>query len=440
VLGGGWSGILSAFELRNKYPSASITILESSESNELGGLLKSVNINGFTYDCGGPHILFSKHKEILDKIVNFLGDNVRRVERKAYIYYKDQKIPYPFENGMYMLKPEIRAELGKDLLLAMIEIAKKGEWVPETFKDWIYGFFGKSMGSTYLEPYNKKIWKMDPENMDASWVFTPGRLPFPSLDDITLSIAGCESIGYKEQQYFYYPKEGGIQSLYNSLLKKLEALDINFMCGYRVDHISREQKGWKINDELISENVVNTLPLRILPQIFKMPEEIVKCCHDLIYNRDVVIGIAIDKPGPIEHVLYVPSQKVNFHRMTWMSNLVQETPKNKSNLIAEITVPYDIPLDIIQITDLAFEGMLELGVINGRDEILFTKTWVNEFGYPVYDLNHQTNRSKIMKYLNDLGIQTVGRWGSWHYWNTDMVYKAVLEMVDNFTLKKYNGE
>ena len=129
VLGGGWSGILSAFELRNKYPSASITILESSESNELGGLLKSVNINGFTYDCGGPHILFSKHKEILDKIVNFLGDNVRRVERKAYIYYKDQKIPYPFENGMYMLKPEIRAELGKDLLLAMIEIAKKGEWV-----------------------------------------------------------------------------------------------------------------------------------------------------------------------------------------------------------------------------------------------------------------------------------------------------------------------
>jgi len=27
-------------------------------------------------------------------------------------------------------------------------------------------------------------------------------------------------------------------------------------------------------------------------------------------------------------------------------------------------------------------------------------------------------------------IISVGRWGSWHYWNTDMVYRAILMLKD----------
>lgn len=434
VLGGGWAGLVSAFELKSKYPYAKITVLEASEGNNLGGLLRSVNIDNFTFDTGGPHILFSRSEDILHKIISFLGDNVRRVERKAYIYYDGRKIPYPFENGMYALPPETRAKIGKDLLSAIIESARKGNWVPSTFREWMYGFFGNYMSSTYLEPYNRKIWKTEPVLMDASWVFTPGRLPLPSLDDLVSSIAGIESIGYKEQQFFYYPRRGGIQSLYNSLLKRIEGLGIEFITGYKVYKISKEGTFWKINDNQMTRNVVNTLPLRTLPTIIEMPEDVVRSCNNLVHNRVAVIGVAIDKPNPKEHVLYVPTNDIVFHRVTWMSYLTQEQVRSSSNLIAEVTIPYNSTPHIGQITDRTVDGLVKLGTINSRDEVLFTKAWLNEFGYPIYTLNHQKDRSNIMKYLSAIGINTVGRWGSWHYWNTDMVYKAVLEMVNNFGL------
>ena len=111
ILGGGWAGLLCGYELANKFPQSSITILEASDDNDLGGLLKSENIQGFTFDTGGPHILFSRNKNILGKIVGFLDDNVQEIERNAYVYYGDKYIPYPFENGIYMLDSESRVEM-----------------------------------------------------------------------------------------------------------------------------------------------------------------------------------------------------------------------------------------------------------------------------------------------------------------------------------------
>ncbi|MEM3503188.1 MAG: NAD(P)-binding protein [Nitrososphaeria archaeon] len=167
ILGGGWAGLLCAYELNQKFPNANIMVLEASKDENLGGLLRSQVIEGFTFDVGGPHILFSKNKDILMKIVGFLGDNVTRIERNAFVLYQNKYVPYPFENGIYVLDPDSRAKIGTDIIEAMLNNAKNPDWVPVTFKDWIYGFFGKTMGTEYLEPYNRKIWKTDPAEMDA---------------------------------------------------------------------------------------------------------------------------------------------------------------------------------------------------------------------------------------------------------------------------------
>jgi hypothetical protein len=45
------------------------------------------------------------------------------------------------------------------------------------------------------------------------------------------AIAGIPNVGYKEQSYFYYPKTGGIQSLYNSLFNKVVGRGVNFLFG-----------------------------------------------------------------------------------------------------------------------------------------------------------------------------------------------------------------
>ena len=432
ILGGGWTGLLVAKELASKFQSASIAVLEASSENNLGGLLKSEYIKGFTFDTGGPHILFSKNKEILSKISDILGKNIRQFERKAVVYYENKYVPYPFENGIYTLEPKKRAQIGFGIIKSMIEYSQNPSWKPPTFKDWIYGFFGKEMGSSYLEPYNRKIWKTDPGEMDASWVFSPGRLPFPVLEDIILSIAGIESVGYKEQQFFLYPARGGIFGLYRGLFEKVKKANVDLIPNFTVSNIKKANGGWLINDEVFATKVISTLPLPILPNIMELPAEISRLCKQFIWNQDTVVGVSLNIPSPKEHVIYVPSPEINFHRITWMSNLAG-APKGLSNLIAETTAPYDEAVVIEDTIEKTITGLIRMGIIKSKDQVLFAKAWNNKFAYPIYKIGHVEARNRIFEYFNEIGFHSVGRWGSWHYWNTDKVLEAVLALTDELT-------
>lgn len=431
ILGGGWAGLLSAYEYKKNFPDSNVIVFEACETDSLGGLLRSEIIDGFTFDIGGPHILFSRNKEILKEIVSFLGDNVRLIERKAYIFFNNKFIPYPFENGIYTLDPVKRADIGYGIISSMLNIAHNPEWKPSTFKDWIYGFFGKTMGSDYLEPYNRKIWKRDPEEMDSDWVFSPGRLPFPDLQDITKSISGIESVGYKEQSMFYYPKKGGIQSLYNSLLEVVKSLNVEIKASTKVDRAVKKGGKWLINDKYECRNIINTLPPRILSNILGSPKEISGIVQKFDYNRVIVVGVTLNKISPYQHAVYVPRSDIMFHRFTWMNNLTDDAPTGKSNLIAEITLPMNKKIDLEEITRLSIEGLKKMNIIQKESEVIFTRVWMNEFGYPIYSNGHNDLRQAYFNYLNQVGIFTVGRWGSWHYWNTDKVFEAVKKEISN---------
>ena len=64
-----------------------------------------------------------------------------------------------------------------------------------------------------------------------------------------------------------------------------------------------------------------------------------------------------------------------------------------------------------------------------NEDVLFTKVWIHEYGYPVYRKGYSKRREKIMNWLERQNIISVGRWGSWHYWNIDKVYEEVLKRI-----------
>ena len=430
ILGGGWAGLLCAYEILKRDPSAEVEILEKSSENKLGGLLRSETIDGFTYDTGGPHILFSRNKKILDLIIEILGENAEKRERKNFIHYNDQIMPYPFENGIFMLPAEERARIGLGIVQSIINMNKNPDWRPETFYDWIYGLFGQEMGSRYLEPYNRKIWKRNSEDMDSDWVFTPGRLPLPSIDDIIFSIAGIPTTGYKEQAIFYYPNSGGILTLYENLLSLVRRRGAILKTNVTVSSVERTQEGWKINGDYDYDRIVNTMPLPYLFRAMHAEKSIIEKTDKLDYNRVIVIGFALDLSSPERIALYVPRSDVVFHRYTWMSNLVNGSPEGKSNIIVEITIPKEMEINAEGLVKEAEDGLLKIGIIDNPDQIIHHRVWVNEFGYPVYMKGHAKLREEIFQFLDNEGIFSVGRWGSWHYWNTDKVYEAVLSLVE----------
>ncbi len=190
ILGGGLAGIGIAAHLNQD-----CEVLEKESRG--GGHCLSVQEHGFTYDAGGPHIIFSRNQEMVDYMVALLDGNVHRARRNNKIFYQGRYVKYPFENGLYDLDPQDRFE-------CLYHYIKNDYPPPKTnFKEWIYHHFGKGLAEKYLIPYNEKIWNVPAEELGLEWV--EGRVPKPPFEDVIKAAVGVETEGYTHQLYFNYP-------------------------------------------------------------------------------------------------------------------------------------------------------------------------------------------------------------------------------------------
>ena len=102
VLGGGISAISFAYFIQNIKKINKIYVLEKQKKP--GGLLRSYKFLKNIYYDVGPHIIFSKHNEVLQLNKKILGKNVNQFRRSNKILYDKKYIKYPFENELSKLK------------------------------------------------------------------------------------------------------------------------------------------------------------------------------------------------------------------------------------------------------------------------------------------------------------------------------------------------
>lgn len=429
VLGGGWAGINFALELKKIFPNFKVAILEKSKA--FGGLLRSSLINNHVFDIGGSHVIFSRDKTTLNKMLLLLGKNFVKRQRKAYVLFDSTFVPYPIENSLYVLPPEERAEALIFFLEALF--SRDTCWAPKTFKEWIYGFFGKWIAKKYLIPYNIKIWKRPLEEIDVDWVQTPGRLPIPDWRDVVKSAVGLPTLGYIEQSTFYYPKFGGIQALANSAIKNAQNIGVKLLSNAKVYKIKKFAGEWIINEKFRAKKLVSTIPLNELVKALDAPKDIIKISEELDYNKVAVVGVALKKTAPKQHWIYVPNEDIIFHRYAWVSNYSSKnTTVGESTILAEMTIPPYKNVDIKKLKAEAVADLEKLNVIEGN-EVIFTKAWLHDYGYPIYKIGHKEKRETIMAWLKNQNILSIGRWGSWHYLNMDKTCEQILRIINENT-------
>ena len=85
-------------------------------------------------------------------------------------------------------------------------------------------------------------------------------------------------------------------------------------------------------------------------------------------------------------------------------------------------------------------------VINGLADCQFIKkedvnkinVEKHEYAYPIYDLNHRENTDSIQKYLNSIGIRSVGRFAEFEYMNTDKVAENSMKLASDLNREFIN--
>ncbi|MHC4943879.1 MAG: protoporphyrinogen/coproporphyrinogen oxidase, partial [Planctomycetota bacterium] len=175
-----------------------------------GGLLNSRQEDGYNFDTGGGHIIYTKDAWASSFFQDLYKDGSLAIHRRSTKIYLDGAfVRYPFENGLCDLPRDVNFEC----LLGYIQahIHRSGTPEPDNFRDWIEYRMGKGIAKHFLIPYNEKVWNSDLREMGVEWI--KGRIPEAPIEDVVRSSLGLATEGYTHQCKFAYPLLGGIQDL-----------------------------------------------------------------------------------------------------------------------------------------------------------------------------------------------------------------------------------
>ncbi len=421
ILGGGISGITLQRLLEHD-----TTLLEADR--KIGGLCQTYWWGKYGYDIGG-HILFSKHNHVTDLVNAALGENVNHCKRDNKILYAGRFVKYPFENDLFALDPEERAEC----LISYLN----NDWTgtPTNLQEWSYATFGRAISDKYLLPYNAKIWKTDPTDIALDWV---SRIPKPPPEDVIRSAVGVQTEGYTHQLFFRYPRYGGFESVVHAIAKP----DADIRTNAKVTKIRRAGEGWDVTygDQVEHfDRIVITFPIHeALPCFENVPAEVQAALEGLVYNAmRVTLVVQGDENLTGRSAVYVPDPGVLPHRICYMGYFSQELVEpGTSSLIAETTMRPGSELD--QMSDAEFDARLtddlnRVGLID-KSKMVHVESRRIHYAYPVYTVTHAANTAVIHAWAKAEGVELLGRFAEFDYINSDECIHRAMRLAEKLNL------
>lgn len=430
IIGAGLSGITLAYQLQEYDNIEEILIFE--KETRAGGLCRSFESNGVVFDVG-PHILFSKDKNVLDFILDLLGENKHQIRRSNRIIYKGRMVQYPFENDLSKLPKE-----DCDYCLNSFLNNPYEKYSADNMLQFFLKTFGTGITNCYLRPYNEKIWKFDPAFMDTQMV---ERIPKPPKQDIIASANGETRDGYLHQLYFWYPKKGGIESVIQGLMAKLNN-KVKIFYNAEINVVEKNKNGFicEFNNKRTEyfNKLYSTMPLNELVDKLKpaCPENVQSAAKNLKYNSIAIALVSINEDLSGDNFAFmIPDNEIIFHRISKINFLGREySSNNLFNYLIEITYRNDTILSSLSDNELLgriSEGLERIKFMNKESINSMSLIHKFKYAYVIYDAEHKKNTQLIKNFLRELGVKISGRFGTWEYLNMDAVIKQAMSLEDN---------
>jgi protoporphyrinogen oxidase len=409
IIGAGPCGLGCARELE-RLGFESWLVHERAE--DAGGHAASVvDPQGFTWDLGG-HVVFSHFGEFDALLDEVLGDDVYEHERISYVRVGDRWVPYPFQNNLRHLEPELALEC----LLGLIEA--EGGSLEQSFADWIRATFGPGIERSFMRPYNRKVWATPLEEMSATWIAER-----VSVVDyrraLTNVLLARDDVGWGPNNLFRFPRSGGTGEIYRRLAARLgervrlggEVAEIDAP-GHRL----RLGTGrWQEYDALVA-----TMPLdRLVASLVDCPANVRAAAAVLRHNSVAVVGVGYEQALRDERCwLYFPDPELPFYRVTNFAkyaaaNVPQSDTGRYSSYLTETAYAEDGPPASLE--DRVVAGLAAAGLVTDDQPIASVHAIDVEYAYPVPTLDRDRALATIQPWLMEHGIYARGRFGSWRY-------------------------
>jgi protoporphyrinogen oxidase len=427
ILGGGLAGLATGYGLRER---DDYTIFEADE--RAGGVARSVSRDGFVFDHG-PHILFPKVERAKKLIQDLLAGNLVERSREAWIYHHSQQIftRFPFQHHLHGLDPEVVRECLLGAIEAFIEARSQADDAPPVnYRQWLESSFGSGITRHLMGPYAVKLWTVDPSEMSYTWI--GDRVPVPEMEQIIGGALADVEDRFGFNPDFWYPREGGIESLPRAFLPAvsrrlktgMRAVKID-LAGRRVHFSDGSSTGYR--------RLVYTLPLPELTSLVDdIPSDVRTAIDGLKHNSIICVNLGIDRPAISDkHWIYFYEDRFPFHRISFPMNLSPNTtPPGMSSISTEVAYSQWRPLDKETIVEQTVDALKVAGILRDTDTVVTNHVMDIRYAYIIYDLQRESHLEVIYRFLREHGVEPCGRFGRWEYLNMDRTIDSGLTAAD----------
>ncbi len=412
IIGAGPTGLGAAYRLK-ELGVKDFLVLE--QNGYPGGLSASfMDPKGFTWDVGG-HVLFS-HYEYFDRLVDdLLGDQYLEHQRKAFIRIAEKWVPYPFQNNIRYLPPELQWECIEGLL-DRVEKQK-----PSNFLEWITAMFGEGIARLFLYPYNYKVWAIPPEKMDWRWVGE--RVNKVDLRRTLKNIfLGMDDISWGPNNKFRFPLHGGTGEIFRRLAKKVEE-HIHYEQGVTSVNLNNKSVTTSTDQTYHFDYLFNTSPLStfVLNVLTDKNDALARPAKQLEHNGVHIMGIGLNGTREDDKCwMYFPENNCPFFRVTNFHNYSMNNaarPGKQRALMSEVSFSHYKQEHISGLFKKSMDGLVNTTLMSNDDHENIISTWeMNvEYGYPLPTLGRDDALKTLHTYLESKGVYSRGRFGGWKY-------------------------
>ena len=409
VVGGGLAGLACARELGGDF-----IVLEAE--NRLGGLCRTDLVDGFSFDWTG-HWLHARDPEMKELIAGrWLLGNLLDVQRRAVIYSEGVWTQFPYQFNLHGLPAQTVAEC----LVGFVEatLGPKGAALRErplgNAAEFILRNLGEGFARRFMFPYNEKLFTVPCAELSPEW---GGRfIPRPSLEDVVRGALGLarDDAGYNAT--FWYPREGGIESLVRGLAADVRALPGEVRTSARVEGIDLARRQVRTaGAELSYQTLVLTAPLSAAVRMLSDPPAKVREAAGKLRAVSVtVVEIGADDIGGERfHWAYYPEQRFPFYRVGSPSEVNPALAPPGCRSFAVEFAHRGAP-DPALFIEQARRGLAECGLIDGA-RVRVARARTIPVAYVLFDHDYAAARATVLAHLSAHGVQVAGRYGRWEY-------------------------
>ena len=489
IIGAGPAGLTAAYELLKNKEKYNIIILE--ESNEIGGISRTVKYHSNRMDIGG-HRFFSKNNDIMDfwkeimplqgekaiddKILNrdaTLVENGPDPEKEnkvmlirtrvSRIFYLKKFFDYPIS-----MKKETFKNMGfKRTMKAGFSylksiFVKKKETNLENF---YINRFGKILYGMFFEKYTEKLWGRHPSEISADW--GAQRVKGISIKEVIKDML-CKILHIKSKntetsliEEFWYPKYGPGQ-LWETLAETIEKEGGKILRKHKVTGIivkNKRVESVMCNNEEFRDvdYLISSMPIKDLVESCndqELDSKVKEIAIGLPYRDFITVGILVKKlsiqnktkRSTLGNIvpdcwIYVQEPDVKIGRIqifnNWSPYLV-ETPEETVWMGLEYFCNENDEywnMSNEEFIKFATNELVSMQIIKEED-VLDSHIEKVKKAYPAY-FDTYKEIDKVIAYLNRIeNLYCIGRNGQHRYNNMDHSMLTAIECVKNITTGK----